>query len=448
MSRRGKPKSTLCVDALLPSLGALSVNTRFDAAALQGIGLSRETILLLDDGDAIEVYEGPHKICQQVIDPEDGKPACWLIPKKDAEGNDVLDGEGKQVLIFNEGLHKRLLWQENASWREWYPPTPPVLQPHQYDYESGWTSYYPSGRDKEIENPHWLRDDWTEKRHTTLAEARKHFAITLQGMLKPHTDKDEAERNRKDAQQKTDMEELQKIMNHDADNTDTSKCGTLTASLFRLRLLLADRKPLSNRTNAAFPLPPGWLPLKKRISPASLEQKARAKQKVGKYAEVFYVGTQWSEWKAGEAPDSASTHSVYSEKSVVQSWLTYLNYQTSASANDIGELAKKMNDAIPLFEANKRQRQENSERAQAARNAKKPSHEKTASKRDGLTSEQKQEIRQYAEELNRMDPSCQDADGSGSSSDPPTNPPPGEEGEGREEVSDEELMKLISEDSN
>lgn len=447
MSRRGEPKPTLCVDALLPSLGALSVNTRSDAAAPQGIGLSRDTILLLEDGDAIEAQE-KRKIGEEVTDPKDGRPASWLIPKKDAAGNDVLDEEGKQVFEFNEGLHKRLLWQENASWRLWYPPTPPVKEPHEYPYESGWTSFYPGGRNMKITNPHWLRAGWTTKRHATLAEARKDFAITLQGMLKPHTDKDEAQRNQKDAQQKTDMEELQKLMNDDADNTDTAKGGALKTSLFRLRALLADRQPLSNRTNAPFPLPPGWLPLKKRISPASLEKNARANRKVGKYAEVFYVGTQWSEWKAGEARDSASLHSVYSEKSVVQSWLIYLNYQTSASTYDQGELAKmKVDGAEEAYQANQKRRKEEKAKAQAARDAQKASNEEASRERSERTSQQRQELLQDEEDLERINPSRQDAGGAGSSSDPAPDPlpaAPGEEGEGEEEISDEDLLAMIA----
>lgn len=444
MSRHGEPKSTLCVDALLPSLGALSVNTRSDAAALQGIGLSRDAILLLEDGDAIEAEAGQkRKIGEGVTDPKDGKPASWRIPKKDAQGNVVLDAEGNQVFEFNEGLHKRLLWKENESWREWYPPTPPEKEPHEYPYESGWTSFYPSGRNITVKHPHWLNKGWPSKRDDTLAKARIAFADTLSVMLKDYTGNDATQKN---AQQKEDMTELRKIMEKDKDGTDTSKGGTLKANLFRLRALLADRQPLSNRSNTPFPLPPGWLPLKKRISPEKLEKNARENQSVGKYAEVFYVGTQWSEWKAGEARDFASLHLVYSEKSVVQSWLIYLNYQTSASTNDQGELARKnVEGAAEAHEANQKRRKRQMEKAQAARDEKKASNEEASKKRLERTSDQRQEVRQDQEELERMDPSRQNADGAGSSSDPATDPLPvaPREEEEEEEISDEALLEMI-----
>jgi hypothetical protein len=259
-----------------------------------------------------------------------------------------------------------------------------------------------------ITNPHWLRSGWASKRHETLAEARKAFAITLQQMLKPHTDKDAALRAEKDAQQKRDMDEFQKILNDDGDKLDNSKESPLKASLFRMRALLADRTPLSNRSSVPFPLPPGWLPIKKRRTPETLAKNAKAGQKVGKYADVSYVGTQWSQWKAGESLDESSLHNAYEDKRVVQAWLIYLNYQTAGSTYDQGELSKMgVQGFKEAHEENLQIIEEQRKNADQVRESKKAKNEASARARGEETAQQREDAQRDQEDLQRMKASLQ-----------------------------------------
>lgn len=356
MSRRVS-QAPVSVEALLPSLGALSVNNATPPKQLP-IAAGEKKKQKKDEGDDVE--SGP-RLGQLPTDPATSQPVKWV--KEDGK--------------LDQDALKRIVYAQNKEWIRYYPPPGELKKPEEYGFKD-WTSFFPEGANLYIKDPHWLRAApsyviWpaSKNKHSTLAEARMAFLDILQDSLAPlkqPTDKSTVEQrskleadisNREDA-----LQQLQQIIEADANKTDAkdlSNSRSLIALMFRQDAVFGQYK----RKKTTFPLPPGWMTMYKHRSVLSMEnQLARRKGtkeegKPGAFSDPSSLGPQYATWS--EQDPGTNAHRAYIQDSPVQAWLVYLMYQASSKTFDPREMARRKDateEARKLAAANAAKRKE------------------------------------------------------------------------------------------
>jgi len=328
MSRRFN-QAPVSVDALLPSLGALSVN---------GVSTPKQAPISAGDG---------------------GDDSHWMLPQDPGTGQPVqwVKGGGK----LDQDARKRLVYAQNKNWISFYPPPIHREKAEDYDYENektqNWTIFFPGKNNMQIKNPHWLRAPpdtpfWPGGRHTLISEARTNFVdILVQNLreFKPATKENDNERFKREADindRSTSLAELRRIIANDAEKTDLAELEqsrALIDPMFRSDGVFGHTK----RKKSSFPLPPGWMTMYKPRSvqamQAELDRNKGTKKagRPGAYCDPWYVGPQYASWL--NISPTTRLYSAVQQKTPIFAWLVYLMYQNSGSTHDPGELARRTN---------------------------------------------------------------------------------------------------------
>tara|TARA_B110001452_G_scaffold155903_1_gene129794 strand:- start:3719 stop:5110 length:1392 start_codon:yes stop_codon:yes gene_type:complete len=363
MSHRSS-QALVSVEALLPSLGALSVN-RASTPKQAPIAAGEKKKQKKSNGDD-EEETGP-RLGVLSTDPGTGQPVQWV------KGDDKLD----------QDAHKRLIYAQNKEWAAFYPPPPPQKRPEEYTY-TDWTSFYPSGN-LQIENPHWLRaapdnPKWPASRnkHDSLSDARIAFGDMLPGYLQalplPTEKNSVEERSKREADianRNESLAQLKDIVEKDGNKTDSKELEqsrALMAQMFRQEGVFGQYK----RKKIPFPPPPGWMVMYKHRSPSSMEAQLAKKKgtknegKPGAFSDPTYVGPQYASWS--EQDPSTKLYTGHQQDSPVQAWLVYLMYQKSSKTFDPREQARRKDatdEAKQRASANAAKRKEQSAQQQA-----------------------------------------------------------------------------------
>ena len=338
MSRR-VGQAPVSVEALLPSLGALSVN--HTSAPKQAPIAAGEKKRQKKKGDGDDEEETGPRLGVLPTDPGTGQPVKWV------REDDKLD----------QDAHKRLVYAQNKEWASFYPPPPPQKRPEEYSY-TDWTSLFPAGN-LQIENPHWLRaapdnPRWPASRnkHDSLSEARTAFVDMLpeylQALPQPTEKNSVEERSKREADianRDESLAQLKEIVEKDGDKTaskDLEQSRVLIAQMFRQDGVFGQYK---RKKAVPFPPPPGWMVMYKARTVASMEAQLAKKKgtksegKPGAFSDPAYVGPQYASWS--EQDPSTKLYSAILQDSPVQAWLVYLMYQKSSKTFDPREQARR-----------------------------------------------------------------------------------------------------------
>jgi len=318
MSRR-VDQAPASVDALLPSLGALSVS-RVSTPKQAPIAAGNTPKRGREDGKETNVKETKRTLGLHKQDPETNENAVWF------DENFCLD----------QNVLKRLVYAQNSEWAQFYPPASPEEKPERYNYEN-WTSFFPKG-DIKVSNPHWLRTApdspvWPEerRRHDSLALARAAFANMIPGYLKDLTGND---KDTKEAERDTSLKTLIETVTSDANNTESpsiEKSRATIDAMFRQNGVFG----VNNRKRVAFKLPPGWMMMYIPRSVDTIQKYIDRHKKPGTFSDPVYVGPQYESWS--NKVEGTEFYSAILQKSPVHAWLVYLMYQKSSKTHDAGE---------------------------------------------------------------------------------------------------------------
>ena len=296
------------VDALLPSLGVLSLNHA---------STPKPAPIAAGDYKKQKLETGPST--------GESKDIAWIQE----------DG------TFNERAHKSLVFAQNAAWVQFYPPD----EGSDHDGYKNWTSFFPENK-LQIANPHWLRDGWLTAKHGSLTEARDEFFTLLSGSLKdlmPPEKGSSTDNTFEDlkADRETSLAHLRSILTSDADNADPEKLADSRDELAKMLRQDGAFGQHKRKRSSPFKLPPGWLMMYKAQSASTLKCRFESSGKVGAYSNPAYVGPQFSSW---DIKNASSLYSPILQDTPIQAWLVYLMYQRSSKTNDPGLTKAKKTD--------------------------------------------------------------------------------------------------------